>query len=118
MADKNITVDEFVKARVLPEFRSVVAALREIMRECAPDAEEAIRYGIPAYKGKRIFAVISPAKTYITLSFSRGSDFEDKHGLLGGVGKVSRNLRFKRLKDVDETVLRYYIQQALKHDRK
>lgn len=42
------TVDEFVQHKVLPEFRPVVAMLRELMRECAPDASEIMSYGIPA----------------------------------------------------------------------
>jgi hypothetical protein len=33
-----MTVDEFVKTRVLPEYRDVVAMLRELMREIAPQA--------------------------------------------------------------------------------
>lgn len=47
-----MTVDEFVKTRVLPEFQPIAAMLRELMREMAPDAHEEIRYGIPAYKGR------------------------------------------------------------------
>jgi len=35
-------------------------------------------------------AVISPAKTHITLAFSRGAEFEDKYGLLEGVGKYPK----------------------------
>jgi hypothetical protein len=34
--------------------------LWKLMRECALNAKEAINYGIPAWKGKRILAVISP----------------------------------------------------------
>ena len=45
-----MTIDEFVKTRVLPEFQPIVAMLRELMREMAPDATEAIRYGISAYR--------------------------------------------------------------------
>lgn len=39
MTDK-MTVDEFVESRVLPEFYPVVALIRELMKECAPDVEE------------------------------------------------------------------------------
>jgi hypothetical protein len=34
----SVTVDEFVKARVLPEYRDVVAMLRALMREIATQA--------------------------------------------------------------------------------
>ena len=66
------SVDEFVKSKVLPEFREIVELIRAYMRELAPGVQELISYGIPAYKGKRILAVISPTKKDITFSFSRG----------------------------------------------
>jgi uncharacterized protein YdhG (YjbR/CyaY superfamily) len=42
-----MTVDEFVASKVLPEFRPVVASIRSLMKESAPDAQEVISYGIP-----------------------------------------------------------------------
>jgi hypothetical protein len=111
-----VTVDEFVETKVLPQYRPIVAAFRALMRDAAPNATELISYGIPAYKGRRILAVISPTKKGITFAFSRGVEFEDKYGLLEGVGKVSKNVRIGDLKDFDATVLRYYIQQALDLD--
>jgi uncharacterized protein YdhG (YjbR/CyaY superfamily) len=113
---EKMTVDEFVKKRVLPEFHPVVAVIRELMKDYAPNAEEIISYGIPAYKAKRILAVISPTKKDITLSFSRGAEFEDKYDLLRGVGKVSKYVKMKNLADVNKDALRYYIQQALEFD--
>ena len=111
-------VDEFVQKRVLPEFRGVVALIRQYMREMAPQAQELISYGIPAYKANRIIAVISPTKKDITVSFARGAEFEDKFGLLTGVGKSNKLLKFKRVEDVSKEVFAYYIKQALEFDAK
>ena len=94
-----MTVDEFVQTKVLAEYREIVAAIRSLMKECAPDAKEMISYGIPAYKGRLMLAVISPTKKGITLAFSRGADFEDTYGLLEGVGKVSKNVRMSRMEN-------------------
>jgi hypothetical protein len=113
-----MTVDEFVRQRVLPQYRDIVAEIRTLMRECAPGASEAISYGIPTYRARRALAVISPTKQGITLAFSRGAVFEDRYGLLEGVGKVSKNVRMKSLKDVNKPALRYYIKQALELDSK
>jgi hypothetical protein len=109
-------VDEFVQTKVLPEFWPIVALIRELMKECAPNAQELVSYGVPAYRVKRIVAVISPTKKDITFSFSRGAQFEDKYGLLRGVGKSSRHVKIKRLADANRDALRYYIQQALEFD--
>jgi hypothetical protein len=113
---ETMTVDDFVKAKVLPELQPVVAMIRKLMRECAPNVTESISYGIPAYKAKRILAVISPTRKDITFSFSRGTEFEDKYGLLRGVGKVSRHVKIKNLASANKDALRYYIQQALEFD--
>jgi len=112
------TVDDFVNARVLPEFYPVVAMIRELMKECAPTAQELISYGIPVYRAKRIIAVISPTKKDITFSFSRGAQFEDKYNLLGGVGKESKFVKIKNLATVNKEALRYYIKQAIGFDEK
>ena len=112
------SVDEFVEGKVLPEFREIVELIRAYMRELAPGVQEMISYGIPAYKGKRILAVISPTKKDITFSFSRGSQFEDKYNLLRGVGKSSKHIKFKKAGDVKKEVLAYYIRQALELDLK
>jgi len=111
-----MNVDEFVNSKVLPQYRDIVELIRQYMRELAPDAQESISYGIPAYKGNKIFAVISPTKKDITLSFSHGIEFEDKYALLKGVGKVSRHLKFKNIDQVNKEVLEYYIKQALDID--
>jgi hypothetical protein len=112
------TVDEFVNTRVSPQFRGIVKMLRELMREAAPGAREEISYGIPAYRGTRILAVISPTKKDITFAFSRGAEFEDRYGLLQGVGKVSKHVKIKNVKDFNKEALRYYIKQALELDSK
>lgn len=91
-------------------------ALRQLMRAEAPGASEIISYGIPAYRCKRIIAVISPTKKGITFNFSQGAKFEDKYGLLEGVGTVSKNVRMSDVRDINKAALRYYIKQAVKLD--
>ena len=113
-----MTVDDFIRSKVLPEYKDIVTMLRQAMREIAPEAQELISYGIPVYKRNRILAVISPTKKDITFAFSRGAEFADKYGLLQGVGNVSKHIKLRTPKDVNKTVLRYYIKQALDFDTK
>ena len=113
-----MTVDEFVKASVAPEFKPVVAAIRALMKECAPNAEEVMSYGMPVYKGKSLFAWINPPKKEVTLSFTRGVKMEDRYGLLGGTAKAgTRHVKMKNISELNKPALRYYIKQALKLDR-
>lgn len=113
---KASSVDAFITARVLPEYRDIVAMLRATMRKQAPRSEEVLTYGILGFKQHRIFAVISPTKKGITLAFSRGAQFEDKYGLLEGVGTVSKNIRLSDVNGIARPALHYYIKQALRLD--
>ena len=112
-----MTVDEFVKSNVLPEFQPVVAAIRSLMKEAAPDAREMMSYGLPMYIQRLTVAWISPSKTGITFSFMRGVGFEDKYGLLRGSAKHARYVKVKRVGDVNKPALKYYVKQALKLDK-
>ncbi len=118
MSKNEITPDEFVTTKVLQEFRPIVTEIRKLMHEAAPGAKEVITYGILGFKVNKILAVISPTKKGITFAFSRGATFEDKYGLLEGVGKVSKNVRMKSLKEINKEALCYYITQALEFDKK
>jgi hypothetical protein len=115
---KIATADGFIKQRVQPEHYDIVEMLRNLMREVAPNAKEVLTYGVLAWRGNPILAVISPTKKDITFSFSKGADFEDKYGLLQGVGRVSKYIKIKNLKETNKTALKYYIKQALKFDKK
>jgi hypothetical protein len=111
-----MTIDEFVREKVMPQHRGIVKTLRQLMRRHAPGSTELITYGILGFRGERMLAVINPTRKGITFAFSRGASFEDKYGLLEGVGKVSKNVRMSELEDVNKTALRYYIKQAVKLD--
>lgn len=113
-----MTVDEYVRHKVPPEFRDVVAELRALMRKHAPRAEELIFYGLPMYRLEKPIAWISPSKSGITMGFREGKFFEDNYGLLKSASRHSRNVHMKSLADVNRTALRSYIRQAVDIDTK
>ena len=88
------------------------------MKASAPKAKEVISYGLPMYIQKGTLAWISPSKTGITFGFTYGAAFEDRYGLLRGVGKHAKHVRMKNLGEVSKPTLRYYINQALKLDKR
>lgn len=117
------TVEEFIETRVLPEYRPIVTAIRELFKEVAPELTEEMRggteayYGTPAYRLNHLVIVISPSKQGITLAFDRGASFEDRYELLEGVGKRTRNVRMKSMEDFNKEALVYYIKQAVEMDQ-
>jgi hypothetical protein len=48
--------------------------------------------------------------------FTFGVEFDDRYGLLKGVGKHARHVKIKKLADANQDALRYYIQQAVERD--
>src|SRR5512139_3786960 len=96
-----MNVDEFVERKVLPEYRPIVAMLRELLHETVPDAEELVSYGQPMYRRNGlVFAWLTASGSGISLGFRRGVEFEDRYGLLRGTGKWARNIRMKNPGDV------------------
>ena len=118
MTKYDFTVDKFSTTHYATEYQDIVATIREWMREWAPQATEVISYGIPAWRVTNIIAVLNPAKAHLTLAFSRGVEFTDKWGLLEGVGKVSKNVRFRKYSDLNKEALHDYVTQALALDAK
>jgi hypothetical protein len=109
--------DKAVEAKVPVQYRPIVAALRRLMRESAPEAAEATLYGSPAWRGTKALAIISISKTHLTFAFERGAEFDDTHGLLEGVGKKTRHVKLKTPEGLDEDALRDYIRQAVALDK-
>jgi hypothetical protein len=109
---RNSLVDDYVRTRLHPGQEGIVERLRQLMAEGAPGAEEVISYGSPAWRGKKILAIISPSKTHITFAFERGAEFADPHGLLDGSGKKTRHVKIKTLDALNDHALRDYIAQA------
>ena len=110
------TVDEFIQEKVPPRLHEVVAMVRQLMRECAPDATEKVSYGMPMWVAKWPLAWITPNKSYITLGFRAGVYFDDPYGLLKGTGKHARNVKLKTVADANTEALRHYIRQAVELD--
>ena len=115
---KITTVDDFVNQKVAPEHRAIVSRLRALMKKHAPAAKEGISYGILAWKMPRMVAVVNATKSHITFAFSGGAAFDDKHGLLQGVGKASKHVKLKTVADINATALRDYIKQAVAFEKR
>ena len=108
-----MNVDEFVRAKVPPRYRDLVAEVRALMRKHAPSAEESIYYGLPMYRIGKPIAWISPSKSGITIGFREGKFFDDGFGLLKSASRHSRNVHVTSIEELDRAALRSYIKQAV-----
>ena len=60
------TVDEYI-ARVPPKFRLLLQRLRKTIKAAAPEAEEVISYGMPAFRQKRMLVYYAAFKDHCSL---------------------------------------------------
>lgn len=117
------TIEAFMEEKVLPEYRPVVHAFRDLIKKVAPEVTEGMRggteryYSVPVYRLKRDIIVISPTKKGVNFAFSKGAQFTDKYGLLKGEGKTNRNVFVKSMADFNEEALADYIRQAVAIDK-
>jgi hypothetical protein len=51
-------------------------------------------------------------RRHVTLAFARGSDLEDRAGVLQGIGKAMRHIRLTKLSDLDRPEIRRYLRKA------
>lgn len=109
-------VDAFIAQNVRPEYHDLVAVLREVMTEAAPDAELTMSYGLPMWKGRGYLAYLSPSQRGITFGFPYGAHFADPHGVLQGRAKHARHIKYCEVGDVDDSVLRSCVAQAVAGD--
>jgi len=80
------TVDEYIAG--LDGWRAdAVTQLREIVREAAPEASEAVKWAQPVYESNGPFCYIKAFKNHVNIGFWRGVDLDDPHVLLQGDGE-------------------------------
>ncbi|MDG3584182.1 DUF1801 domain-containing protein [Galbibacter pacificus] len=117
-------IEQFIDAKIKHEFEPIFLKFRTLIKEKFPTLQEAMRggtekyYGVPVYRQNKIIISVSPTQKGITFSFAEGKQFEDKYGLLEGVGNKTLNLRITSLTDYSEEVLEYYIRQGIQIDNK
>jgi hypothetical protein len=110
-------VDEYVED--LEGWRAeVVAKLREIVAEAAPEAQEAIKWGRPVYSLGGPLCYIMAHEANVNLGFWQGAELEDPEGLLQGTGKKMRHIKLKGMEAVDSQQLSALVRQAVALNRK
>jgi hypothetical protein len=110
------TVDEYV-AGLEGWQAEAVSALRQLVREAAPKASEAWKWGQPVYEENGPLAWIKAYKAYINFGFWRGTQLSDPKGLLQGEGDRMRHVKITSLADLNRPALKRFVKEAAKLNR-
>src|SRR5207253_1934148 len=101
-----------------PPTRDIVYALRKVVREAAPDMEEALKWGMPCYSLNGMVCYINPAKRHVTFGFYRGAELKDPERLLEGAGKKMRHVKVRGREDIRTELFRAWVREAVNLNRR
>ncbi len=118
-ADFGAPVDGFI-AKQPPERRALLDRLRKLVEAAAPDAEGALRWGMPTFTiGGRMMCAIGAHKAHVNLILAgRPETFVDPQGRLEGEGKTGRRLVLRQLSDLPEKPVRAWLEAAADNARR
>ena len=106
------TVDEYISG--LEGWKAdVVARIREIILESAPDAKESIKWAQPVYENNGPFSYIKAFKNSVNFGFWRGVDIDDSYNFLQGTGEKMRHFKLTGLEDIKEEIFSDYVKQTV-----
>lgn len=94
--------------------RPVVEELRAIIEKAAPDAEAAIKWGMPMYTiGGVMTCAIGAHNAHVNLILAGPpGTFDDPEGRLTGEGKTGRHLKLASLADLPRAAVRAWVVKA------
>lgn len=95
-----------------PKDKMVVEAIRKIMFEAVPDAEEVIKWGTLMYQKKKIIGGVMVHKNQINLQLWEDARLNDPGGLLEGTGKSMPHVKFVTTADIRKEALKHLLVQA------
>jgi hypothetical protein len=95
----------------------IVTALRELILEAAPDAEETFKWGQPVYESNGPFSYIKAFKDHVNFGFWRGVDLKDPEGLLKGSGNKMRHVPMKVVEEIQREKFEDFIREAVELNR-
>ena len=110
--------DEYLDAQT-PRHRTLLRALRKLVKRVAPDLEESVKWGNGCWlKGKTPVSYVYCGPHHVQLGFFAGSALEDPKGLLEGGGKFVRHVELRKTADIDERAFAALLRQAARQDRR
>jgi uncharacterized protein YdeI (YjbR/CyaY-like superfamily) len=89
-------IDAYI-AKAQPFARPILEKVRERVHAVLPDAEETIKWSMPAYTmSGKIVLITAAFKAHAALNFWRGQELESSHSSVGAMGQ------FGRIRTIDE----------------
>jgi uncharacterized protein YdeI (YjbR/CyaY-like superfamily) len=93
---RDARIDAYI-AKAPPFARPILEKVRERVHAAVPDAEETIKWRMPAYTSDgKILLITAAFKGHAALNFWRGQELESSHSSVGAMGQ------FGKIQSIDE----------------
>ena len=87
---RDARVDAYI-AKAQPFARPILEHVRERVHAVIPDAEETLKWSMPAYTlGGKIVLITAAFKAHVALNFWRGQELETSHSSVGAMGQFGK----------------------------
>jgi uncharacterized protein YdhG (YjbR/CyaY superfamily) len=109
------TIDEYL-ARVEPEQRAALEALRQVIRKAAPRAEEIITYGIPAFRQNGFLIAFAASAKHCSLHPMTNHTVADFAKDLAGYSTSTGTIRFTPDKPLPATLVKKIVKARIEEN--
>lgn len=106
-------VNEWV-AKLAPPQQALAEAIRTLVKEAVPGAQEEIKWRQVCFVEHGNFAYMNTAKAYMTLGFFRGTELDDPAKLLEGSGNTMRHIKVRDAASIPVKQLKAWLRAAAK----
>jgi hypothetical protein len=100
------------------QLHGIVQEVRAAVHDTAPAVTEKVMYGGIMFADDlgpvgASFCGVFAYRQHVSLEFGKGSDLDDRHGVLEGGGKYRRHIKLRTTAAIEEKHVRDYLRQAL-----
>lgn len=95
-----------------PALHEVVQAVRQTVRDVAPDATESVMYGGIMFAAGTAFCGVFAYTGHVSLEFGKGYLLDDPLKVLEGSGKLRRHIKLRSAAELADKRVRGYVAQA------
>ena len=111
MQDCAVTVDEYIAAAE-PDRREALRALREVIRDAAPQARDEIRHKMPYYVYHGDLVAFAAQKSHFSVYVMGDTRLTEHRDALGKLDCGKGCIRFKKLEELPLDVLREIVRDT------
>ena len=110
---KGMKVTDWVKSKSAGWHQKKLNALIAAVKQAAPKAEFAVKWGQPVFSVNGPVGFLRPAKAHVTLGFWRGAELDDPDGVLEGSGSRMKHLKLGEDDAVDPKRIAAWVKQCV-----